>query len=161
MEFKGAGRPIRLHYHRVQLTTPKRCTRLMTPVLGDVRQRVSTGFARSLCGFVHIFWSLSGVSKPYYPQYAAPYAGAFRRIWRFFQGLSRDLFGGFVRPLQGLENLCFILSSALSRFSRLFGHFLHFLSLSLKISCTTCKTFKRTFSHIFNVFLGAFLRVFN
>ena len=55
MEFKGAGRPIRLHYHRVQLTPPKRCTRLTMPVLEDKKQRVSTGFARSLCGFVHTF----------------------------------------------------------------------------------------------------------
>ena len=57
---------------------------------------------------------------------------------------------------RGLENLCFILSSALSRFSRLFGHFLHFLSLSLKISCATCKTFKRTFNAPLAVSLAPF-----
>ena len=104
-------------------------------------QENESGFQRALCslctGFVRIWIQLTSTFlmslNRYYPQYAAPYAETIRRIWHIFQGLSRNLSGGFVRPLQGLKNLSFILFIALSRSSRRFPHFPHFLSLSLKM----------------------------
>ena len=128
--------------------------------LSGKRKRLSAGFVQPLYGLCSNMYTayehLSHVSKPYYPQYAAPYAETFRRIWRIFQGLSRNLSGGFVRPLQGLKNLCFILFIALSRFLRILGHFPYSLSLSLKISCATCKTFKRTYNVPLTVSLTPF-----
>ena len=104
----------------------------ITGIFADSNTKYAAAFGGLCANMYTPFEHLSHVSKPYYPQYAAPYAGAFRRIWRIFQGLSRNLSGSFVRPLQGLKKLRFILFIALSRFSRLFGLFLHFLSLSLK-----------------------------
>ena len=120
--------------------------------LSGKRKRLSAGFVQPLYGLCSNMYTayehLSHVSKPYYPQYAAPYAETFRRIWRIFQGLSRNLSGGFVRPLQGLKNPCFILFTVLSQFSRLFGLFPHFLSLSLKMLAQPVKTLSAPLTHL-------------